>query len=70
MNDNWRLSEAAQLARRKRAQGRRAVSPGPHSHHAALLAGAAQFRRTGWTEACIRYLNMAKQIRLGAPKLP
>jgi hypothetical protein len=68
--DDRRLTEEAHLIRRKRAAGRRAITAGPHSHHVVLLAGAAHFRRTGWNEACVRYLNMAKRIRLGAPRLP
>jgi hypothetical protein len=70
MTIDWRFSEAAMLVRRRRAALRRGVTPGPHSCHAVMLSCAAQLRRSGMPEACIRYLNMAKRIRLGAPGLP
>jgi hypothetical protein len=65
-----RFTEEALLLHRQRASQNRTVTPGPHSCHAVMLACAAQLRRTGWAEACRRYITMAKNIRLGAPRLP
>jgi hypothetical protein len=56
--------------RRRRLAARMTVTPGPHSTHAVMLRVAAILREARIPEAHRRYLNFAKQIRLGAPRLP